>query len=185
MHPPLTSQSTAKIDRCCLGRVVGQGLDRLWIATQTRDGCNVDDAPVLARDHAEFADLLTEQEIATHIEVHHLVPGLQRMVLGRSTPGGTRVVDQNVHMAQPAHRHLGQPGDIGRISAVSSHHIGLDAARAQVGCGLLQVLEFSRGQEYLGTGFTQSLGQLQPQPTRAAGDQGGFALEVEQLLNGA
>jgi len=47
------------------------------------DRGHVDDAAGFARDHALLGDDLAQQEVAPHVEVHHLVPGLQRVVLGR------------------------------------------------------------------------------------------------------
>ena len=42
------------------------------------------------------------RKIAADVEVHHLVPGLERMILGRRAPGGAGVVDQDVDLAEVA-----------------------------------------------------------------------------------
>ena len=62
--------------------------------------------PLLARDHAVLADRLAHQEDRAHVEVHHLVPGLERMILGRRAPGRAGVVDEDVDVAEARDRVL-------------------------------------------------------------------------------
>ncbi|MNT62537.1 hypothetical protein D3C72_2002650 [compost metagenome] len=86
-----------------------------------------------------FGDVLAEDEVAAHVEVHHLVPGFHGVVLGRSAPGCACVVDQNVHMAQAFQRFVGQAADIGLIGTVGGDPAGIDASGLQVGSRLFQV----------------------------------------------
>ena len=70
------------------------------LAAEARDGCDADHAAGFARNHAGLADGLREHEDATNIQVHHLVPRLDRVVLHRRAPAGTGVVDQKVNLTQ-------------------------------------------------------------------------------------
>ena len=154
------------------------------VAAQAGDRGDVDDAAGLARDHAVLGDVLRQDEVAAHVEVHHLVPGLDRMVFGRRAPGGAGVVDQDVHVAHALQRLVGQAADVLFLGAVGGDPARVDAGGLQLGGGLLQVVGLARAQHDPRAGFAQRVGHLQAQAARAAGDQGGLAVEVEQLRNG-
>ena len=86
-----------------------------------------------------------EQEDAADVQVHHLVPGLQRVVLGRRAPGGAGVVDQDVDLAQALHRLVARPCcDLRRVAGVGGDPARVDALGLQVGGGLLQVGRLAR-----------------------------------------
>ena len=183
---PFGRQRAGEVDHRALGGVVGNGVHAAGVATQTGDGRHVDDAALLAGNHAVLGDVLAQDEIAAHVQVHHLVPGVHRVVFGRRAPGGACVVHEDVHMAtQAANGFVGQAADVGLVGAVSGNPLRINASGFQLGNGLFQVRRLARAEQYLGTGFAQRVGQLQAQAARAAGDQGGLALEVEELLDGA
>ena len=182
---PFRPERAGEIDHRAFGGVVGDGADFGRVAPQTGDRGNVDDAATAPGDHALFGDGLAQQKIAADIEVHHLVPGLDRMVLGRRPPGGAGVVDQDVDIAHTLQGLIGQPMDLGVAGAVGSHPARVNASSLQLGAGLFQVRRFARTDHDPGTRLAQRMGHLQPKPAGAARDQGRLAGEVKQLLNGA
>ena len=140
-------------------------------AAQAGDRRDVDDAALAPRDHAGLAHRLAHQEDAADVQVHHLVPGFERVVLGRRAPGGAGVVDQDVDLAQALHRLVADLLDLRRVAGVGGHPARVDALGLQVRGGLFQVGRLARGEQDLRAGLAQALGDLQPQAARAAGDE--------------
>jgi hypothetical protein len=122
-------------------------------------------------------------EDAAHVEVHHLVPGLEGVVLGGCAPGGAGVVDEDVDLAEPLHRLVRDALDLFGLARVGGDPARVDALVLQVRGGFLEVACLARGQQDLGAGFAQRLGDLQPEAARAAGDQRRLAGQVEQCLD--
>ena len=56
--------------------------------------------PLFLRQHREAPDRLREQEDAADVGVHHLVPALDGVLLGRLGPGCAGVVDEDVDVAE-------------------------------------------------------------------------------------
>jgi hypothetical protein len=179
---PLARQCAREVDDRALAGAVGDELD-VDRAAQAGDRGDVDDAPLAPRDHAGLAHRLAHQEDAADVEVHHLVPGFQRVVFGRRAPGGASVVDQDVDLAQAAHRFVADLLDLRRVGRIGCDPACVDALGLQVGGGFFQVGCLARCEQDLGAGFAQRFGNLQTQATRAAGDDGGLARQVEQLLD--
>jgi hypothetical protein len=155
------------------------------VAVQAGDRGDVDDAARLLRDHVAVGDVLRQDEVAAHVEVHHLVPGLDRVALGRRAPAGARVVDEDVDRAHALQRLVGQAAGVFFLRAVGGDPARVDAGGLQLGRGLLQVFGLARAQHDPGAGLAERVGHLQAQAARAAGDEGGLAGEVEELLDGA
>ena len=122
-----------------LRRVVGNGLHLGRVAVEPGDGRDVDDAARLARDHAGLGQVLAQDEVAADIEVHHLVPGSNRVVFGWGTPAGAGVVDQDVHVSHTLQGLVGQAADVFFLATVGGDPAGVDACGLQLGSGLLQV----------------------------------------------
>ena len=185
VRAPFAGQRAREVDDRAFGRVVGNRLHAARVAAQAGNRRHIDDAARLARNHAVLGDVLRQDEVATHIEVHHLVPGLDRMVFSRCAPSRAGVVNQNIHMAKALDGLVGQCADVGFFGAVGGNPVHVNAGRFQGGSRFNQVFGFARTQHDFGTRFAQRLRHLQAQAARAASHEGGFALEVKQLLNGA
>jgi hypothetical protein len=80
---------------------------------------------------------------------------------------------------------VGQAADVGLHRAVGGDPAGVDAGGLQVGHGLFQIGGLARTQHDARACLAQRVRHLQAQAARAAGDEGGLAREVEQLLNSA
>ncbi len=132
-----------------------------------------------------LGDVLAQDEVATHVEVHHLVPGLDRVVFGGRAPGRAGIVDQNVHITHALQGFIGQAPQVSLLRAVGGDPARIDAGGLQVGCGLFQIRRLARAQHDPGAGLAQRMRQLQAQPARATGDKSRLAGEVKQLLDGA
>ena len=137
--------------------------------------------PLAPRDHAVLADRLAHQEDRADVQVHHLVPGLERMILGRRAPGRAGVVDQDVDLAEPADRVLRDAHDLARLAQVGGDPDCLDAVALELRRRFLEVAGLARREHDLGAGLAERLGDLQAEAARAAGDERGLAREIEQL----
>mmetsp|Transcript_21087 Transcript_21087/g.81837 ORF Transcript_21087/g.81837 Transcript_21087/m.81837 type:complete len:357 (+) Transcript_21087:2512-3582(+) len=183
IRAPLAGQGPREVHRRALAGVVGNGLHRTQVARQAGDGGHIDDAARTARDHAGLGHGLREQEEAADVEVHDLVPGLERMLLGRGAPGGAGVVDEDVDAAQALHglgHHALHILWLGRIGGAPAR---VDALGLQLGGSIFQVGRLARGQHDLGARLAQGFGDLQAQAARAAGDEGHLAGQVEEVLH--
>lgn len=89
---PTTRQSPREIDNRSLARVVSDGLYLACTATKASDRREIDDTAVLVGNHRALADLLAEQEQRTDIQIHHLVPGVDRVIFGGRPPSRASVV---------------------------------------------------------------------------------------------
>ncbi len=98
---------------------------------------------------------------------------------------GAGVVDQDVHVAHTLQGLVSQAVDVGLLRSVGGDPAGVDAGGLQVGHGLFQVSRLARAEHDARTRLAQRMGHLQAQAARAAGDERGLALEIEELLNGA
>ena len=181
---PFRRQRAGEVDHRAFGRVVSDGLHALRVAVQPGNGGDVDDAPALVRNHAVFGEVLAQNEIAAHIEVHHLVPGRHRVVFGGRAPAGPGVVDQNIYPSHALQRFIGEAANVFFFAAVGGGPARVNACGLQLDGSLLQVFRFARVEHDAGTSLTQRMGHLQTQATRAAGDEGSFSFEVKQLLDG-
>ena len=107
------------------------------------------------------------------------------MVFGGGTPGGTRVVYQDIHITHALQGLIGQSVDLGLFGAVGGNPAGINTSSLQLGNRLFQVSRFARAEHDLGTGFAQGVGHLQAQAARAASNECVLAGQVEQFLDGA
>jgi hypothetical protein len=126
---------------------------------------------------------LREHEEAAHVQVHHFVPGLELVVLGRRAPGGAGVVDEDVDAAEALHRggdhalaFFGQRG-------IGGDPAGIDAARVKMSRGLREVIGLARAQHDAGAGLAEAFGDLQAEAARAASDEGRLAFQVEEFVD--
>ena len=139
-HSPASVR--VKFDDRALGGVVGEGL-HLGAGCRARPAI---EAMLMMRPL--FLGIMLclptawlNRKIAAHVEVHHLVPGLDRMVLGRRAPGGAGVVDQDVDLrpCAPASRRPGAR----TISLAGSQSAAIQRASMPAACscggGLLEV----------------------------------------------
>ena len=181
---PFAGQGAGEVHHRRLAGVVGHHRHVGAVAGQAGDRGDVDDLAALPRDHAVLADRLAHQEDRADVEVHHLVPGLERVILGCRAPGGAGVVDEDVHLAETRHRVLRHPHDLARLAHVGSDPERLDAALLQMPGRFLEVAGLARGEQDAGAGLAERLGDLQAEAARAAGDERGLAGKVEQLANG-
>ena len=156
------------------------------VAAQAGDRRDVDDAPALARNHAGLADRLAEQEDAAHVQVHHLVPGLERMVFGRRAPGRAGVVDQDVDVSRGApasRRHT-----LAHLRRVA--RVGGDPARVDARCPAGAPTASSRSlalrdvSMILAPASPSASAICSPRPREPPVTSAVLAREVEQLLDG-
>ena len=183
--PPFPRQRTREIEHRTLGGVVGNGLHADRVAPQRGNRGHVDDGAPAARDHAGLGDGLREQEVATHVEIHHLVPGTRRVLLGRSAPARAGVVHEDVDVAQALQRLARQPVDVCLLGAIGGDPARINAGRLQFCGGLLQLRGLAACQHDARTRLAQRVRHLQAQPARAARDQRRLAGKIKQLLNRA
>ncbi len=181
---PFPCQRAREVDHRRLGGVVGNGVHALGVASQTSNRGHVDDAAAALPDHAVLGHVLAQQEVAAYVQVHDLVPGVQRVVFGRCAPGGASVVDQDVDVAHALHRLAGQAVDFSLLGAVRRNPAGINARGLQFGGGRFQVRSLARTEHDFGSSLAQRMRHLQAQAARATGDEYSFSLEVEQLLDG-
>ncbi len=106
------------------------------------------------------------------------------MLLRRLRPGGMGVVDQNIDIADALQGLGHQLLQIGFQCAVGRHPARINADGLQLGSGGLQFVGQAIAQHDARACLAQGLRHLQPQTSRASGDEGGFAGEVKQLLDG-
>ena len=136
---PFAGERAREVDHRRLARVVGHHRHVGAVAGQPGDRRDVDDLALAARDHAVLADRLAHQEDRAHVQVHDLVPGLERMVLGGRAPGRAGVVDQDVDVAEARDRVLRDAHDLARLAQVGGDPDRLDAALLQMRRRLLEV----------------------------------------------
>jgi hypothetical protein len=115
-------------------------LENPWVITLPRVN-HADPAPndaaMAATDHVVLANVLAQDEIAAHIQVHHLVPRFQRMVFGRRTPGCACVVQQDINMAKFPQCVGTEFLQIIGIGTVRRHEVRINASGFQFSHGLL------------------------------------------------
>src|SRR5437867_2768157 len=105
------------------------------------------------------------------------------MFRGWGAPSRPRVVHKDVDASCFRYGVPRQPFDVLGLLAIGGDPVGSDGHRAQVLLGLLKFFGFSRRKNDVGALFTQSLGHLQTESTRTAGDEGGLAAQVECLFD--
>jgi hypothetical protein len=106
---------------------------------------------------------LAQDEVAADVQVHDLVPGIDRVVFGRRAPGSAGVVDEDVHMAEAFDGFIRQRADVRFLRAVGSDPVDVDAGGLEFGSRFLQVFSLARAQHDFGAGFAERLRQLQAQ----------------------
>src|SRR5262249_50299727 len=70
-----------------------------------------------------------------------------------------------------------------RLRQVAGQRERLDALPREMLARLVELVGLSRGQRELRAHLAERLGDLQPQAARAAGDEGDFSAEIEELLD--
>src|SRR4051812_24865210 len=179
MLAPFRRKRTSEVNQCTLAGVVGDGLDSRWITAQPCDRSDVDDPTMLVGDHAGPPDRLAEQENASDVEVHHLVPCLDRMTLSRGAPRGTGIVDQDVDLLQPVQCFGANVFHLIRPRRVSGYPLRVDAARGQGRCGGFEVGRLSRRDYNACAGLSEAFCELQSKPPRTASYQRRLAAQIE------
>ena len=87
-----------------------------------------------------LGDMLRQNKVAANVQVHHLVPGLNRIVFSRCTPGSTCVIDKNIHMTHALDGNICQHANICLLGAVCGDPVGINAGSFQFVNSLLQVV---------------------------------------------
>jgi hypothetical protein len=105
------------------------------------------------------------------------------VALGRRTPAGAGVIDQDVDGAVVARDRFDQRRHLVRLGEVVDYREGLDAAGREVSLGVLEFRRLARADRNPGAHLTQGFSHLQAEAARAAGDQRHLALELEQLAD--
>jgi len=166
VRPPLARQRARQRGHGALAGMVGGGLHAV-AAAQRRNGGDVDDPAAAAPQHAAAGHLARQKEDAAHIEVHHLVRGVQRVVLRRRAPGGAGVVHQDVDGPQLRQGVVDQRQCLRLFAPVRREGIHPVARRAQFGSGLVEVALLSGGDQQAGACFAERMRHLQAQPPPA------------------
>jgi hypothetical protein len=130
---PLACERAGEIDDCGFGGVVGQGFHAAGVAAKSSDRGHIDDAATAARNHAVLTDVLGQNKITAHIQVHHLVPCLNRVVFSRCAPGGACVIHQNIHMTECLECFCSQAVNVFFIRAISGNPLHVNACGFQFG----------------------------------------------------
>ena len=87
-----------------------------------------------------LGNMLRQNKVAPNVQVHHLVPGLNRIVFSWRTPGGTRVIDQNIHLPHALDGNICQHANIRLLGAVSGNPVSGNAGSFQFVNRLHQVV---------------------------------------------
>jgi len=140
------------------------------VAAQSGDRRDDQDAAVPSRDHRALADQLREQEHAGEVQVQQLLPRLERVLRHRRSPGRAGVVDEDVAVAQLAERSVDEGDHRLGLAQIRGNRVRAHALLGEMGDRFVQFGLFSRGEHDLGAHLAERLGDLQPQPARAAGD---------------
>jgi hypothetical protein len=119
--------------------VVGDRLNVAGAPPQAGDRSDIDDAAVLVRNHRSLPDFPTEQKNRADIQIHHLIPSLDRVILRRRSPRGARVVDENVHLSELRNRLVRKPLDVIVFGIVCRDPIRPDAETGKVPLGLVEI----------------------------------------------
>ena len=89
-------------------------------------------------------NLLAEQEQRADVQIYHLVPRLDRVILGRRAPGCARVIHQNVHPAELLDRFVSEPLDVFVPGIIRCDPLRLDTETGKMHLGLFQVRRLAR-----------------------------------------
>src|ERR1700730_15237937 len=111
-----------------------------------------------------------EQEHTGDVEVENLVPPSKWILFGRSSPGRTGIVDQDIDPAELHHDPLDD--SVHRIGTAEIRDKGIcrNSKRRKMSNGLVELRFFARDEHDRGTIFTESLGRLEPETARTAID---------------
>jgi len=136
---------------------------------QAGDRRDVDDASPLARQHVP-PRRLREQERAGEVDVDHLLPFVERQILGLGGPRHARVVDQDVDLPVNRDCLVDHRLHVRRFRDVARHAFHAKAARAHRVDGRLQPFVAPRAQHQRAARFAEAFGHLLSEPARSAGD---------------
>src|SRR5262249_14974483 len=139
------------------------------------------DLPGLLLDH-HAARRLSEQEDAGQVDVDHLLPAFERVILSRRAPGGARVVDEDVDAAELFARAANDLLDVLGLANVAGHGERPPAEGADPGGRLLATLDLARAEDNVRTSLGEAGRHLAADPTAPSGDDRDLAGEVEELL---
>jgi len=136
-------------------------------------------------NHRPLSDLLAEQKQRADVQIHHLVPSLDRVILGRGSPRSARIVDENVYSPQFRNRLVREPLDIVILGIVGGDPVGLDAKTGKVLLGQLEIGGLARRQDDFRSLLTERFRDLQAKTARPAGNQRRLSAQIERLLYAA
>ena len=181
---PFDGERLGEIDDRTLGGIVG---DRLHVqigavTAEACDGGDIEDAPILRGDHGKTTDLAAEHEDRSDIQVHDLVPGVERIVFRRRAPCGAGIVDENLDARATGLKHF--RGEIRYFvdpRQISGNADRLPAADSDMGNCLIELGLLARRQDHPRAVIGKHFGKLQAKPAGATGDQGRLARQVEQV----
>ena len=104
--------------------------------------------------------MLAKNEVAANVEIHDLVPSLNRVVFSRSPPGRTCIVDQDINVAHALDAFFSQCTDVSLFATVGSNPISVNTYYFELSDSLHQVISFARADDDFSSGFTQSMRHL-------------------------
>ena len=128
-------------------------------------------------DHA-----LREQPQTPNVHVEHFVPGLNGIFQSGCGPDDAGVVDQYVQVIGLIQDLIGEGIDVLLFADVGLDRDGLATVRFDFVDDRLTIFELPRCDEYRRAGLSEPFCDEPPNPSSAAGHEGRFVTQVEQLL---
>jgi hypothetical protein len=128
-----------------------------------------------------FLALIISRPKTCDVEVHHLLPAVERHLLGRRDPGAAGVVDENVDAPE-----FLEGLRLDRLNLLRFRYIGRDRQRLhaelfQLVGGLLAVFQLARAHDDVRPGLGEALRHLQPEPGRAPRHDAHAAVQIHQF----
>ncbi len=177
--PPRDGQLARQPHQACLARGVRGVLRSVHGGLDAGDRRHVDDAPVLALQHVAAGRLRTEKR-AGEVDVDHLLPLVERHLLGGRAPGHARVVDEDVDVAVGRDRLVDHRLHLVGLGDVADRPFDRKPRRASRD-GRRQPFVAAGAQHERGAGFGEPFRHFEPEATRSAGDDGHAAGQIEQF----
>ena len=181
---PFRRERPCEVDHAAFAGVVCNGAHEIRMRPrQPGDGCDVDNPTVAGGNHRQIRRGLRQCEDGRQVEVDDLVPGIERMLLSRRTPGGARIVDQDVEPAVSHQDLLDEQLRRVRILQIIGDCGYHNAHALEVRSGLVQLGLLAGGDYDFRTHLSECFGDLETEPTRATRNQGHATGQVEQLFD--
>ena len=156
-------------------------MDSRRIAEQSTGRSHPEDAAVPHRYHAVLCNILAEQERTADVQIHDLVPGSQRIVLRRGSPGCPGVVDKDIHRSHALDRLMRNSGNVLGGRRIARYPVGGDAAAGECFHCRLQLGGFSGRHADVSACLSQGVRNLEAKPPSATSNERFATLKIEQV----